>query len=353
MPSQNSQSTSHQTPLQSITRRDSLKIIAATTGTLALTSPALASILRSATSADPLLTWSELKPNFHAFVDLNTGGNVLLRTSKDAIIMIDTKYPHLAGAIKADAETFASAGSKNDSPKLILINTHHHGDHTAGNPLIVPHADESYAHKNAIPRIQSQLDTTKQSGKNAVDRIKGFSDSKALKVLAQQAADASDAWTNKEVTPTTAIDAKATDIPGTDITLHHFGPGHTDNDLVVEFKDDNVFHTGDLVFSGLHPYFDPTAGVSAMGWLVALGTLYQLCDEDSIIIPGHGEPGDRTIIQNQIDYLTQILIEVQKQIDAGTSKEDTASMEWDFMKGLGFESIRERAINAVYDELAS
>ena len=90
-----------------------------------------------------------------------------------------------------------------------------------------------------------------------------------------------------------------------------------------------------------------------MGWLVALGTLYQLCDKDSIIIPGHGEPGDRTIIQNQIDYLTQILIEVQKQIDAGTSKEDTASMEWDFMKGLGFESIRERAINAVYDELAS
>tara|TARA_R110000737_G_scaffold2923_1_gene8408 strand:+ start:269547 stop:270608 length:1062 start_codon:yes stop_codon:yes gene_type:complete len=353
MPIQTSQSTPHQTPLQSITRRDSLKIIAATTGYLSLTSPALATLLHSPAKSDPLLPWTELKPNFHAFVDLNTGGNVLLRTTKDAIVMVDTKYPHLAGAIKADAEAFTRADSKNGSPKLILINTHHHGDHTAGNPLIIPHADESYTHKNAIPRIQSLLDTTKESGKNAVDRIKGFSDSKALKALAQQAADASDSWTNTEVTPTTAVDAKATDIQGTDITLHHFGPGHTDNDLVVEFKDDNVIHTGDLVFSGLHPYFDPTAGVSAMGWLVAVGVLYQLCDKDTIVVPGHGEPGDRAIIQNQIDYLTQILIEVQKQIDAGTSKEDTASMEWDFMKGLGFESIRERAINAVYDELAS
>lgn len=339
--------TNHQPTI--ISRRDALKILAVASGSVALANPALASIFGSTKDQDTLLKWYQLKPNHYAFVDLNTGGNALIHLTDNAVVMVDTKYPHFAGAMKADATTV----SKSDAPELTLINTHHHGDHTAGNPIIVPVAVASYAHKNAIPRIESQLDTCKTAGASASERIKGFSDSKALASLAKQVQDSADSWTTKDILPRNPIDTKTTDltIDGSNITIHHFGVGHTDNDLVVEFKDDNLIHTGDLVFNGLHPFFDPTAGVSALGWLLALNNTYNLCDESTTVVPGHGEPGDRTIIEKQMDYLTKIIMNVQAEINKDTLQEDIAKMEWDFMKGLGFESIRERAINAVYDEL--
>ncbi len=49
--------------------------------------------------------------------------------------------------------------------------------------------------------------------------------------------------------------------------------------------------------------------------------------------------------------LNPVLSNVQSEIAKGTAKEEIAKMKWDFMGGLGFEGIREDAINAVYDEL--
>ncbi|MBO6514379.1 MAG: MBL fold metallo-hydrolase [Phycisphaerales bacterium] len=339
--------TNHQPTIMS--RRDALRVLAVASGSAAFASPALALIFGSTANQDTLLKWYQLKPNHYAFVDLNTGGNALIHITDNAVVMIDTKYPHFAGAMKADAATV----SKSDAPEITLINTHHHGDHTAGNAIIIPTAVASYAHKNAIPRIQSQLDTFKTTGSAASERIKGFSDSKALADLAKQAASKAESWTNEDITPKNPIDTQTTDltIDGSNITLHHFGAGHTDNDLVVHFKDDNLIHTGDLVFNGLHPYFDPPAGVTALGWLLALNSTYNLCDESTTVVPGHGEPSDRTIIANQMNYITSIITNVQAEIKKDTPKEDILNMEWDFMKDLGFGSIRERAISAVYDEL--
>jgi cyclase len=332
-----------------LSRRDALKLFAASSSTLALTSPALASVLNAlAQDPDTLLKWYQIKPNHFAFVDLNTGGNVLLHLHEDRFTLVDTKYPHFAGAILDDAHTLFA----HDHPPLTLINTHHHGDHTAGNGAVIPHANASYAHKNAIPRIQSQLDRFKQTAQNAVEQAKQYSDSKKLETIAQSISDDAPNWTNQTITPTTAVDKQATKIPSTDITLYHFGAGHTDNDLVVFFENDNVIHTGDLVFAGLHPFFDPSAGVTAKGWVNSLKKTLAHCDSKTTVIPGHGQPGDRSLITNQINYLEQLVEQVQKQIDAGTTKEAVAEMQWDFMDGLGFDRIRSRAINAVYDELS-
>ncbi len=332
-----------------LSRRDALKLFAASSPALALTSPALASVLNTLTQdPDTLLKWYQIKPSHYAFVDLNTGGNVLLHLHEDRCTLIDTKYPHFAGAILDDAHTLLAA----DHPPLTLINTHHHGDHTAGNGAIIPHTKASYAHKNAIPRIQSQLDRFKQTAQNAVDQAKQYSDSEELETIAHQISAKAPNWTNQTITPTTAVDKAVTTIPSTDITLHHFGAGHTDNDLVVHFENDNVIHTGDLVFAGLHPFFDPSAGVTAKGWVNSLQRTLALCDSKTTVIPGHGQPGTKAIIQSQLDYMTQLIEQVQKQIDAGAPKEAVAELHWDFMDGLGFERIKSRAISAVYDELS-
>ncbi len=331
-----------------LSRRDSLKLITLTAATAAFTpTAALATLLKS---QDTILPWAQISPGFHALADLNTGGNALIHATKDAVLLIDTKFPYLAGAIRSDANLLSSAGH----PPLTLINTHHHGDHTAGNALIIPHATASYAHTNAIPRIQSQLATAQRAAKSAPDQAEKYINTPALNTLASKAAADSNNWTKEHITPTNPVDGKANkiEIGNTKATLHHFGTGHTDNDLVVHFENDNIVHTGDLVFNAIHPFFDPSAGVTAMGWLLALNQAYNLCDKHTKVIPGHGEPGDQSIIKNQIEYLTQLITNIQIEIAKGTSKEDTAKMQWDFMDGLGFESIRERAINAVYDELS-
>ena len=58
--------------------------------------------------------------------------------------------------------------------------------------------------------------------------------------------------------------ATGLDLGGSWVQVRHFGrPSHTDNDLVVHLVDHNVVHTGDVVFSGLHPFFDANGGASS------------------------------------------------------------------------------------------
>jgi glyoxylase-like metal-dependent hydrolase (beta-lactamase superfamily II) len=331
-----------------LNRRDALKLIAATSS-LAFTAPALASF--RSRSAGALLPWSDLPTpvkGFKVIADLSTGGNTLLATHKDHAILIDTKFASYGPALLQDARTL-----NNDSAHLTTINTHHHGDHTGGNAFLLPNAKHSYAQHNAVPRIQSQLDQAKSEAESGPEKFANAGASEELIAFAQQAAHSIDQITKQAVTPKhTFADSTEVEHPTTPVSLHHFGAGHTDNDLIVHFENNNIIHTGDLIFAGLHPFFFPAHGATALGWINSLQAVYKRTDKHTQIIPGHGQPGDRTLITNQISYLEQLVEQVQKQIDAGTPKEAIAEMHWDFMDGLGFEQIKSRAINAVYDELS-
>lgn len=336
--------TSRSTPLD---RRNFLAILTAAGLSSTLAAPVLAS-LASSQDSSLIYTWDQIKPGFHALIDPQTGGNTLVVISNNKALLIDTKFAHLAGAIHQDTKALSSTIAA-----LTLINTHHHGDHTGGNALIVPHAT-SYAHTNAVDRIKSQLGKfkqTAQSGPAAMKRSKGSDRQLALAI---KAAEASSSWTESDITPQHAVEnTKALTIADINLTMHHFGAGHTDNDLVVHFQDHNIIHTGDLVFAGLHPFFDPSAGVTARGWTKSLKSILKLCDNDTAVIPGHGPVGNKDTVQSQLDYMNNLIEHVQADIDAGVPKQETAEKNWGFMNGLGFESIRSRAISAVHDELSS
>ena len=338
----------------SFSRRGFLATLSAAAGTAAiatLASPSAAMRLVNPASST-LLPWDQIATGFQALINPNTGGNSLVVTSGVNALLIDTKFAYLAGALKHDALSFAT-----HQPTLSLINTHHHGDHTGGNALIIPAATNSYAHKNAIPRIKSQLDTYKQTAMAGPAQIKRmgepFDASGDLFNLAAAAGDASPNWTESDITPKTEIDqTKTLTVGSIPLALHHFGTGHTDNDLVVHFTDHNIIHTGDLVFNNLHPFFDPSAGSTAKGWINSLTKLLELCDPNTKVIPGHGPAATMTAIESQRTYLQNLIEHVQQELDKGTEKEQIMDMNWDFMQGLGFEAIRPRAISAVYDELS-
>ncbi len=309
-------------------------------GLLALGPDRLFAGVASGAPAGTLLDWGDAGTGAYTMVDRSTGGNTLVLVSDGHALVVDTKSPLHGAAIRGDTEVLGGSAS------VTLLNTHHHGDHTGGNAAFadVP----SYAHKNAKPRIEAQLERFKLGGASA------DGSGTPLENLAPMVRQASSLWTAGMFTPDHLIGDEGTEltIGKRTVEISHFGAGHTDNDLVVRIPSLNLVHTGDLVFSGLHSFYDPTGGYSAGGWVEALERTLSLCDAQTVVVPGHGVVGDRSIVKAGIEYHTKLIDAVQKEIDKGTSRENAQEMSWAFMEGLEFESIRARAIGAVYDELS-
>jgi cyclase len=74
------------------------------------------------------------------------GGTIGWLASSDALVVIDSQFPETA---KVCLEQRAK--DKVDT----LINTHHHGDHTAGNVVFGPLAKQIVAHQN-VSRLQQR-----------------------------------------------------------------------------------------------------------------------------------------------------------------------------------------------------
>src|SRR5882724_4656364 len=75
------------------------------------------------------------------------GGTIGYLANKDALLVIDTQFPDTAATCLAGLP-----GSKGRTLDVV-INTHHHGDHTGGNPVFKPVSKTIVAHAN-VPKLQ-------------------------------------------------------------------------------------------------------------------------------------------------------------------------------------------------------
>ncbi len=312
-----------------------------------------AALARAATArrlgAGTYFPWVEVGKGIHAAIDLASGGNVMVVSGSSAAVMVDTKFPAFAAALKREAESFGS-------PVTHVINTHHHADHTGGNGVLKNQVEVLMAHENAVARIEGQVQRYAGAAQGGLRQVDTERDG-AETVLeeAQAAMEQSATWSAEDFVPGVRMqgERESLSLDSIEVVLHHFGAGHTDNDVIVQLPDANVLHTGDLCFNGLHPFFDSTAGVTCRGWSDALGKVIELCDNDTVVVPGHGDITDRDGIKTQQEYLDQLWEHVAAEVARGTAKADVEAMSWSFMDGLGFEQIRSRAIGAVFDEVTS
>lgn len=329
-----------------LSRRSFVSLLSAA----ALSPMAVASLGRKHNhAASNAFEWAELVPgSVWATTRSATGGNVMLVASKGEAVLIDSKFVGHAPLLRAEAESLAQARI------TTLINTHHHADHTGGNLLFTQGL--VLAHAAAVRRIERQSDryaSQIEGARGALNELKLASNaSDAAAQLDALLATKPNAQTGVFV-PTQTIDRYPHVVPVGDIRveLHHFGPGHTDNDVVVVLPELGVIHTGDLVFHGLHPFCDQSGGLSLRGWNHALERIQTLCDARTRVVPGHGPLGDRGALERQRAYLDQLMIHVGEEAKNGAKKEDIMQMSWPFMDGLEFAQIRPRAIGAAYDEL--
>jgi cyclase len=273
------------------------------------------------------------------------GGNSLLVLTTEGAILTDTKLADRGEELLAKVAELAKG-----SPRTV-INTHHHFDHTGGNFIF--NADAStkiIGHKNLASRLATHLnDMVKPNLSGRATQLKAEGKiAEAEKVVALM-----DRLTADEFNPDQDYDgAMILDQGGVKATLRHFGNGHTDNDTVVHFTDLNILVMGDLVFNAMHPFIDRPAGATTVGWRKSLNEAIKLCDDQTLVIPGHGENGDKSILTNQIHYFDTLQTIVEKAMKEGKSKETISEMKPEPFAKHGFEMLQAGALTAMYDELS-
>lgn len=255
-------------------------------------------------------TLTELASGVHAIT--GRGGNALVVQGDGGAILIDTKVMGAGEDLRALAE-------KAGSPVAAVINTHHHADHTGGNPAFTSDLPV-YAHPNATPRVRSQV--------------------------------ASQGEEPAAFLPTErATDGMTLEVAGVQMRFVHPGNAHTDNDVWIHFPEKNLIHTGDLVFHKVHPFIDADAGADTTGWIDACEKIASACRDGATVVPGHGEITDRSGVERQIEYFKAVREAVGEVVQADGPKAAVARIRLPIFQGMGFERLRARTLETVYDEM--
>ena len=248
------------------------------------------------------------------------GGTIGVYASKDGICVIDTQFP-------TQAENLINQIKSISERKIdVLINTHHHGDHTAGNSAFEGLINTHVTHTNAIANQIRSAKENKQEG---------------IQVYASTLFDTE--WSSKLGAET--------------VRMNYYGAGHTNGDAVTTFENANVVHMGDLVFNRRFPFIDKSAGANITNWVSILDQVIKDHNTETKYIFGHSDGGfpitgtqeDLRAFQN---YLEKLLVFGAENIKAGKTLEEIKAStrgipgaeEW---RGRGVD----RSLDAVYEEL--
>tara|TARA_B110000438_G_scaffold79130_1_gene79225 strand:- start:118 stop:1053 length:936 start_codon:yes stop_codon:yes gene_type:complete len=244
-----------------------------------------------------------VKINNQFYMLVGGGGNVGVFVSDNDVILIDNKYEIIEDVLMSSLRKIT------DKPIKYIINTHFHHDHSDGNRAFGKKGIPIISHQNAKKRM---MDDAELYG-GIFESIKDFVQPKY----------------DKNSLPIITYDSKMTLSQGNEeIELYNFGNAHTDGDTVVVFKNNNIIHTGDAFVRYGYPYVDLNNGGSIKGLVNFLGTLESLCDEKTIIMPGHGSLSKKEDVTKLKEILLNLYTKTELGLKNGLSfKEISDSIE--------------------------
>lgn len=281
------------------------------------------------------------------------GGNALVAARDGEILLVDCKNAPFGDLLLREAKI--TPYTRQDSELALVVNTHHHADHTGGNWAFTPdHA--VLAHAKVAERVESQVERYTGGAAAALEQARSDDPKSNLaRRYLESFAERAPTLTAADFKPTDALksDHETRDIGGMTVHLYHFGPGHTDTDVAVHFPEENIIHTGDLLFHDLHPFCDANGGCTTIGWQKSLEKLIELANDDTIVVPGHGELTDIGGLRAQRLYFDRVRELVQTAHDEGKTREEVTAMPApDRYAGFGHERLWPIVLGFIYDELA-
>ena len=286
----------------SLSRRDFLarSSVALAAGTFAPSAIARAWSQQSAAppaGGQPMQNWTPTFTPLRRNVGIYSGrgGSIGYLIDKGAVVAVDSQFPDSAKSC-VDGLNERSSNRGVD----LLINTHHHADHTGGNAVFKPVTKRILAHARALELHKEVAARPGRAG--APPAQHAFADRTFTDVWREQLGDE---W----------------------VRAKFYGRAHTSGDAVITFERANVAHMGDLMFNRRHPVVDRPAGASMKNWISVLEMTAKDHSNDTIYIFGHAGgkfpvTGPVAELMHFRDYLTALLGFVQNEIKAGKGRDE-------------------------------
>ncbi|WP_304231963.1 MBL fold metallo-hydrolase [Jiulongibacter sediminis] len=224
---------------------------------------------------------TEITP--HIFMIEGSGGNIGLFTNEEVTFIIDDQFGPLAEKIQS------AVSEQTERPIDFVINTHYHGDHSGSNP----HFEKEGAYVIAQENVRTRLKEEQSEGLPKLT----FPFNMHLYFGDEE------------------------------IEIFHQSRAHTNGDAIIHFKTSNVFHTGDVFVRYGFPYIDVKSGGNINGMIEFLDTALRKMDDESVIIPGHGQLAKKQDVLDFRNMIYAIRNNIRTGISSGLSLEEIQALD--------------------------
>jgi cyclase len=268
-------------------RRDALLLLGAAATGLALPASGRTVLAQRATgtlAAEPLGDGLTLITG--------AGGNVVVNAAGNELLLVN------GGAPEQSLELLAFLTDRFRGARVsTLVNTDWHPDHTGSNVALGATGTAIVAHEHTRQYLSARLTVDWQ------ERTYHPQPKAAL--------------------PTrTFYDAGSLTFGGDTIEYGPLGQAHTDGDIYVFFKKQNVLVAGDVLTAGAYPIADYTTGGWLGGMVAATTTLLGVGDAETKIVPGHGPLQTKAHLQAEHDMLAAMRERLVKLMRQGMGPQD-------------------------------
>jgi len=228
------------------------------------------------------LTTIKLTDDLYVIHNDYVPGNTTCLITNEGVILVDDKFPQDADNIVAEVKKLSA------QPIKYVISTHHHGDHTGGNPR--------------LQQLGAQVISTEEARQNMID-------GKQPGLPAVTFEHHASLW-----------------LGGKDVEMYHFGRAHTNGDAVVLFPAQRVLAAGDMFTYGddVPELIDYAGGGSGKEWTSTLDSALKLNFDR--VVPGHGNVTTRQEMQKYRQGTLNLRNSVHEMIVQKKTKADVEKM---------------------------
>jgi cyclase len=209
--------------------------------------------------------------------------NMALLTGEDHVVLIDDGMAPITASLMEAVDELAGR------PIDFIVNTHVHGDHVGSNATLADNGAVIFAHDNIHKRLVE--DPESAGGINGLPVV-------------------------------TFADGVTFHINGQEAHVFHVAKAHTDGDAAVHLTGSDVMVAGDLHFNYLFPFIDLESGGTVGGYIQGMQKILDMCDDDTVIIPGHGDLANKEDLQAVLDMLIDARSRVEALVLEGKSEDE-------------------------------
>jgi cyclase len=256
------------------------------------------------------------------------GGRIGVLAGPDGIFMVDSQYLQIGDKVLAAVRRI------DPGPIRFLVNTHVHGDHTAGNATFAKLGAVLFAREELREGLARQAPTAPPAPPR---------DPARLPVVTYGMGDPIKFRMNGEIVELIPVRA-----------------AHTGGDTMIRFVNADVIMVGDFYRNFGYPFIDTNNGGSLKGALEALELTMKIAGPNTRLIPGHGTYINRTDIVPYRDMILAVQAKVQQLIAQGKTQQEvlaakvTAPYDAKVPGGLlpaGAGTSADRFVTMVYSQL--